>query len=138
MLSIPLFTWISAFDHMDPLIWIFSACCPYGFSWKSVVIIAIDRALIVTKGQIHKNYITMKILYWIITLYLLLSLVVAILFRLRSDLFEGYSQVFVFVFRFLELSFVFIASEAPLCSIKVKGDSKKKDMVEMTRIKNCH
>ena len=136
MLSIALFTWISAFDHMDPLIWIFSACCPYGFSWKSVAIIALDRALIVTKGQIHKNYITMKILYRIITLHLLLSLVVAILFRLRSALFEGYSQVFVFVFRFLELSFVFITSEAPLCSIKVKDDSKKKDMVEMTRIKN--
>ena len=44
----------------------------------------------------------MKMLPWVIKFCLLLSLIVAILFVMRNDLFEGYSQALVFVFHFLE------------------------------------
>lgn len=69
IISLPLFKWdVSAFDmhrtfdYMYHFIWIFSTSFPYGFSWTLVLIIALDRVFIITKGQIYKQYITMKTL----------------------------------------------------------------------------
>ena len=76
------------------------------------VIITLDRVLTLTKGQILKNYITMKILYWIIAVCLLLFLVVAILLRVRDELFEGYMQVIVFIVLFIKLPFVLVTTTA--------------------------
>lgn len=76
------------------------------------VIITLDRVLTLTKGQILKNYITMKILYWISAVCLLLFLVVAILLRVRDELFEGYMQVIVFIVLFIKLPFVLVITTA--------------------------
>ena len=76
------------------------------------VIITLDRVLTLTKGQILKNYITMKILYWITAVCLLLFLVVAILLRARDELFEGYMQVIVFIVLFIKLPFVLVTTTA--------------------------
>ena len=76
------------------------------------VIITLDRVLTLTKGQILKNYITMKILYWITAVCLLLFLVVAILLRVRDELFEGYMQVIVFIVLFIKLPFVLVTTTA--------------------------
>lgn len=76
------------------------------------VIITLDRVLTLTKGQILKNYITMKILYWITAVCLLLFLVVAILLRMRDELFEGYMQVIVFIVLFIKLPFVLVTTTA--------------------------
>lgn len=76
------------------------------------VIITLDRVLTLTKGQILKNYITMKILYWITAVCLLLFLVVAILLRVRDELFEGYMQVIVFIVLFIKLPFVLVITTA--------------------------
>lgn len=76
------------------------------------VIITLDRVLTLTKGQILKNYITMKILYWITAVCLLLFLVVAILLRVRDELFEGYMQVIVFIVLFIKLPFVLVTITA--------------------------
>lgn len=76
------------------------------------VIITLDRVLTLTKGQILKNYITMKILYWISAVCLLLFLVVAILLRVRDELFEGYMQVIVFIVLFIKLPFVLVTTTA--------------------------
>lgn len=76
------------------------------------VIITLDRVLTLTKGQILKNYITMKILYWITAVCLLLFLVVAILLRVRDELFEGYMQVIVFIVLFIKLQFVLVTTTA--------------------------
>ena len=76
------------------------------------VIITLDRVLTLTKGQILKNYITMKILYWITAVCLLLFLVVAILLRMRDELFEGYMQVIVFIVLFIKLQFVLVTTTA--------------------------
>ena len=48
------------------LLWNFAACFPFIFSWTLIIIIALDRVLIITKAQIYKKYITMKLLYWVI------------------------------------------------------------------------
>lgn len=76
------------------------------------VIITLGRVLTLTKGQILKNYITMKILYWITAVCLLLFLVVAILLRVRDELFEGYMQVIVFIVLFIKLPFVLVTTTA--------------------------
>lgn len=76
------------------------------------VIITLGRVLTLTKGQILKNYITMKILYWITAVCLLLFLVVAILLRMRDELFEGYMQVIVFIVLFIKLPFVLVTTTA--------------------------
>lgn len=76
------------------------------------VIITLDRVLTLTKGQILNNYITMKILYWITAVCLLLFLVVAILLRVRDELFEGYMQVIVFIVLFIKLPFVLVTTTA--------------------------
>ena len=76
------------------------------------VIITLDRVLTLTKGQILKNYITMKILYWITAVCLLLFFVVAILLRIRDELFEEYMQVIVFIVLFIKLPFVLVTTTA--------------------------
>lgn len=54
----------------------------------------------------------MKILYWITAVSLLLFLVVAILLRVRDELFEGYMQVIVFIVLFIKLPFVLVTTTA--------------------------
>ena len=109
IISIPLFKWdVSAFDYMNHLIWIFSTCFPYGFSWILVVIIAIDRVLIVTKGQTYKKYITLKCLYWIITFCLFFMLTIIILYMTTYKLFKGHSNVMVYTVLLSELAFISI------------------------------
>ena len=49
----------------------FAISFPFIFSWTLTIIIALDRVLIITKAQIYKKYITMKVLYWVIILFLL-------------------------------------------------------------------
>ena len=115
IISLPLFKWdVSAFDihntfdYIYHFIWIFSACFPYGFSWILVVIIALDRVFIITKGQMYKQYITMKTLYWIITFCLLFILAIVTIFIMRYELFKRYSQAVAFIVLFTELLFIFI------------------------------
>ena len=87
--SIPLFKWeikINALDYIHCFLWIFPACFPYGFSWMLIVIIALDRVFVITKGQMYKQYITMKTLYWIITVCLVLILATVIPASLKHDL----------------------------------------------------
>ena len=109
IISISLFKWnVSAINYTHGAIWIFTASFPYGFSWMLVVIIAIDRVLIVTKGKIYKNCITMKVLYRIIVFCLLYVLAIVILLAMRHNSFKRYSQVIVFILLLTELSFIFI------------------------------
>ena len=109
IVSIPLFKWeIDAFDYTHCFLWIFPACFPYGFSWLLVVIIALDRVFVITKGQIYKQYITMKTLYWIITVCLALILAMAILVSLRYESFKRHSHIIVYLQLLTELSFIFI------------------------------
>ena len=103
--SIPLFS-VSAYVY--PSLWIFSAYFPYGFSWILVVIIALDRVFIVTKGQSYKQYIAMKTLYWIIIFCLLFVLVTVILFITRHMLFKQHSNKIFYLIPLTELSFTFI------------------------------
>ena len=102
---IPLFS-VSAYVY--PSLWIFSPYFPYGFSWILVVIIALDRVFIVTKGQSYKQYITMKTLYWIIIFCLLFVLVTVILFITRHMLFKQHSNKIFYLIPLTELSFIFI------------------------------
>ena len=102
IISLPLFKWDASafdmhhtFDYIYHFICIFAASFPYGFSWTLVAIIALDRVFIITKGQIYKQYITMKTLYWIITFCLILILAIVIIFIMRYKLFKGYSQAIV-------------------------------------------
>ena len=44
---------------------------PYSFSWIVVMIIALDRVLIITKGHAYKKYVTIKRLYCITILTIL-------------------------------------------------------------------
>ena len=89
IVSIPLLKWdVSALDYTHRFIWIISACFLYDFSWISLVTIAFAR-VIVTKGQIYKQYITMKTLYWIITFCLLYILAIVII---NYNLLKQYSS----------------------------------------------
>ena len=54
----------------------------------------------------------MEILDWITAVCLLLFLVVAILLRVRDELFEGYMQVIVFIVLFIKLLFVLVTTTA--------------------------
>ena len=109
VISIPLFKWdVSAFDYMNHLIWIFSACFPYGFSWILVVIIALDRVLVVTKGQTYKGYISIKTLYWIIIFCLFFMLTIIILYMMKYRLFKRQSNVMVYTVLLTEFLFIVI------------------------------
>ena len=73
-----------------------------------IVIIALDRVFVITKGQMYKQYITMKTLYWIITVCLVLILATVIPASLKHDLFKQHLHVIVYVALLTELVFIFI------------------------------
>ena len=56
-------------------LWNFAAYFPFIFSWTLIIIIALDRVFVITKAQVYKKCCTMKVLYWVITLCLLLTFV---------------------------------------------------------------
>ena len=58
---------------MFNLVWYFSVIFPYAFSWTLTIIIVLDRVLIITEAHVYKKYITMKVLYWVMILCLLLT-----------------------------------------------------------------
>ena len=67
----------------------------------------------ITKGQMYKQYITMKTLYWIITFVsfsfcLVLILATVIPVSLKHDLFKQHLHVIVYVVLLTELLFIFI------------------------------
>lgn len=109
---------------MDPFIRIFPAYFPYGFSCTLVVIIALHKIITVTKGQIYKNNITMKALYWIITLSTnSIHNEKRVIQRIHASncFYSPFHRTFICFHNYY--SFILI----PICSIKVKGDSKKRN-----------
>ena len=107
MMSLKLFTCDLEAGAVLPLLWDFLAVFPYTFSSILILIIALDRVLIITKAQVYKKYITMKVLYWVITLCLLLNIVVVTLYIMEKIL-EFNSFVIIQIFLSGEFGFIFI------------------------------
>ena len=96
---------------MFNLVWHFSAYFPPYFSWTLIIIITLDRALIITKAHVYKNYITMKVLYWVIIFCLLLTFTVTTLFITEINL-KRNSHVMFYIVVSAELCFIFITITA--------------------------
>ena len=107
--TIPLFKWdVSPLDYIHYFTWIFPACFPFDFSSILIVIIALDRVFVITKGQIYKQYITMKTLYWIITVCMIFTLAIVIPVSLRHESLKRHSHVIFYIVFSTELSFISI------------------------------
>ena len=101
MLSLPLFIKdLHALCQFSSMIKFF-VYTPYGFSWFMVIIIALDRVLVVTKGYIYKKYVTMKHLYCLTVFSLLLHLTVTIKVTIKGEFMKRNS----FVMRCIQISF---------------------------------
>ena len=81
---------------------------PYGFSWAMIVIIALDRVLIITKGYIYQKIITRKVLHCIISIELFGVIIMAILNPMRERLPGQVSQVIQYTQLTFETFFIFI------------------------------
>ena len=101
LVSLPLFT-----KHLDVICIIspainFFLYCPYMFSWTMVIIIAVDRVFLITKGHICEKYITMKVLFQLIAFVLVFDFVVGTFVALGKEYLKGihplilYTQVFI-------------------------------------------
>ena len=100
------------------------ALFPYGFSWAVIVIIALDRVLIITKGHIYKKIITQKVLHCIIVIVLFGVITMAILNPMRGELPGQVSEVIQYTQLTFE-TFIFITFVAYIyLSIFVRLKSK--------------
>ena len=85
----------------------FSAHFPHSFSETLIIIIALDRVFIITKAQVYKKYITMKVLYQIIVFALTLNLAV-MTFSIMEKTLEPDSHVVFYILISVEICFLFI------------------------------
>ena len=85
----------------------FSAHFPHSFSETLIIIIALDRVFIITKAQVYKKYITMKVLYQIIAFALILNLAV-MTFSIMEKTLEPDSHVVFYILISVEICFLFI------------------------------
>ena len=90
------------------LLWNFAACFPFIFSWTLIIIIAFDRVLIITKAQIYKKYITMKVLYRVIILFLLFIFVLVTLAIMDLQRNGHNSYMTFYIVLLLELCFIVV------------------------------
>ena len=108
IISLPLF--IRDFDTLGFimfLIWTFSSYFPYCFSWTLIIIIALDRVFIITKGYNYTKYVPMKVLYRVIIFCLLFILVIIILTIMEKTM--GFNScIMVYVQLALEICFIII------------------------------
>lgn len=58
---------------------------PYGFSWFMIILIALDRVLVITKGYIYKKYVTIKHLYCLAIFCLLSVIIMSLIFSLKTE-----------------------------------------------------
>ena len=104
------------------------ALFPYGFSWALIVIAALDRVLIITKGHVYKKIITQKVLNCIILTALFGVTAMAILNPMRGKFPRQVSQVIQYTQLTFKTFFIFITFVAYIylffCPFKIKGDSK--------------
>ena len=106
LVSLPLFT-----KHFN-MICIFSPAinfflyCPYMFSWTMVIIIAVDRVFLITKGHIYEKYITMKVLYRLIAFVLVFDFAVGTFVALDKEYLEGIHPLILYTQVFTEISFI--------------------------------
>lgn len=80
----------------------------YGFSWALIVIVALDRVFIITKGHIYKKIITQKVLNCIILIALFGVTTMAILNPMRGKFPRQVSQVIQYTQLTFETFFIFI------------------------------
>ena len=88
------------------LLWNFAVCFPFFFSWTLIIIITLDRVLIITKAQVYKKYITMKVLYWVTIFFLLFIFVLVTVAIMELERNNSYSTLYIV--HLLELCFTFI------------------------------
>ena len=86
--------------------WNFVICFPFFFSWTLIIIIALDRVFIITKAQVYKKCITMKVLYWVITFSLLFIFVLVTVAITELKRNNSYSTLHIV--HLIELFFIFI------------------------------
>ena len=91
---------------MFNLVWHFSVIFPYAFSWTLTIIIVLDRVLIITEAHVCKKYITMKVLYWVMILCLLLTFTMMTLYIIEIN-FKRNSHVMFYIAVSAELCFIF-------------------------------
>ena len=150
VMSLELFICDHGYVGMSSVVWDFSAHFPYSLSWTLTIIIALDRVLIVTKGQVYKKYITMKVLYWVIIICLLLTFTMTTLFALEKHS-KRNSHIIFYAIASVELCFIcvtivshvylfhFVRSKSRKVAKKRHGGIKfdKKLMMTITYIYLC-
>ena len=86
----------------------FSVYFPYMFSWTMVIIIAVDRMLMITKGHIYGKYVTMNVLYGVITFILLKDLVTSLYIAFGADYMSPIDPFIQYFQIFVEITFILI------------------------------
>ena len=93
---------------MLPLLGDFLILFPYTFSTTLIMIIALDRVFIITKAQVYEKYITIKVLYWIIIICLLLTFVMLTLAIIELQRNGRNSHMTCYIILLFELCLIFI------------------------------
>ena len=108
MMSLELFTCDFVAGRMLFLLLEFLIPFPFTFSTILIMIIALDRVFIITKARVYKKYITIKVLYWIIIICLLLNFVILTLYIMEITLELSSFKVVHILLLSGELCFIFI------------------------------
>ena len=78
------------------------------FSWTMVIIIAVDRVLMITKGHTYGKYVTMNVLYGVITFILLKDLVTSLYIAFDADYMSPIDSFIQYFQIFVEITFILI------------------------------
>lgn len=71
-----------------------------------VIIIAVDRVFLITEGHIYEKYITMKVLFRLITFVLVFDFVVGTFASLGKEYLKGIHSLILYTQVFTEISFI--------------------------------
>ena len=131
MMSLELFTCDLEAGRMLFLLLEFLIPFPLTFSTILIMIIALDRVFIITRARVYKKYITIKVLYCIIIICLLLNFVILTLYVMEITMELSSFKVVHILLLSGELCFIFIIIMAYiylyifilLCSVKITEDS---------------
>ena len=112
------------------LLWNFAVCFHFFFSWTLIIIITLDRVLIITKAHVYKKCITMKVLYWVITFFLLFIFILVTTAIMELEQKNSYSTLYTV--HLLELCCFYnhygLRILILLCSIKITSDREQKTL----------
>ena len=110
---------------------------PYIFSWTMVIIISVDRVLMITKRHIYGKFVTMKVLYSVMTFLLLKDILSAMFMSFYIDVLDFNNKFIQYSQLFIESFFISVTVISYLCLLYyVRSRSRKIGASKHTANKN--